>query len=84
VSTGVGLHEYRNQLRLRLAFDRVLERDVTLSALALDLGYASHSQFTDSFRRAFGIPPSAVRSSWRGGPAATRARSGAPPRIPRS
>jgi AraC family transcriptional regulator len=63
--TGFGIHEYRDQLRLRVALDRIFEFDVTLSKLALDLGYASHSHFTDSFRRVFGIPPSAVRPSGR-------------------
>jgi AraC family transcriptional regulator len=66
--TGFGVHQYRDHQRLRLALDRVLESDVTLAALALELGYSSHSHFTDSFRRVFGIPPSAVR-------AAPRARS---------
>lgn len=63
--TGFGIHEYRDQLRLRLALDRIFEREVALQALALELGYASHSHFTDSFRRVFGIPPSAVRPSVR-------------------
>ena len=63
--TGFGIHEYRDQLRVRVALDRILEHDVALSTLALELGYASHSHFTDSFRRAFGVPPSAVRD--RGG-----------------
>jgi len=61
--TGFGIHEYRDQLRLRFALDRILEREVTLSALALELGYASHSHFTDRFRRVFGFPPSAFRPS---------------------
>jgi AraC-like DNA-binding protein len=63
--TGFGIHEYRDHLRLRLALDLVLERDVTLSALARELGYASHSHFTDSFRRVFGLPPSALRPTVR-------------------
>lgn len=63
--TGFGIHEYRDQLRVRVALDRILEHDVALSTLALELGYASHSHFTDSFRRAFGVPPSVVRD--RGG-----------------
>ena len=32
-----------------------------LTALALDLGYASHSHFARSFRRAFGLTPSEAR-----------------------
>lgn len=64
--TGFGVHEYRDQLRLRLALDRILDRDVTLSALALEVGYASHSHLTDNFRRLFGVAPSTVRRSMRG------------------
>jgi AraC family transcriptional regulator len=58
--TGFSLHEYRRQLRLRLALDRLCETD-DLTGLAFELGFASHSHLTDSFRREFGVPPSAVR-----------------------
>jgi AraC family transcriptional regulator len=61
--TGFGVHQYRDHLRLRLALDRLLDGDVPLAALALELGYSSHSHFTDSFHRVFGLPPSAVRAS---------------------
>ena len=57
--TGYGLHEYRKQLRLRLALGRLPARG-RLTELAHELGFASHSHFTDSFRRTFGVPPSAV------------------------
>jgi AraC family transcriptional regulator len=60
--TGFSLHGYRNQLRLRLALERLDETDAELRGLAADLGYASHSHFTDAFRHAFGVPPSAVRA----------------------
>ena len=63
--TGFSVHDYRDQLRLRLALDRILETDVALAILGRELGYASHSHFTDSFRRVFGLPPSAVRPSTR-------------------
>jgi AraC-like DNA-binding protein len=33
-----------------------------LSALAYALGYSSHSHFTQAFKRAFGRPPSEVRT----------------------
>jgi AraC family transcriptional regulator len=69
--TGFGVHEYRDQLRLRSALDRILNGDATLSELAHGFGYASHSHFTDSFRRAFGAPPSGVRRA-----TAAAARSG--------
>ncbi|MGH3139754.1 MAG: helix-turn-helix transcriptional regulator [Gaiellales bacterium] len=63
--TGTGLHAYRTQLRLREALRRIAEPETSLTDLALDLGFASHSHFTDTFRRTFGRPPSAVRSAVR-------------------
>jgi len=61
--TGFSLHSYRNQLRLRSALERLRERRVDLIDIALDLGFSSHSHFTETFRRAFGKTPSAVRES---------------------
>jgi len=63
--TGVGLHAYRTHLRLREALRRIAEPGISLTDLALDLGFASHSHFTDTFRRTFGRPPSAVRAAVR-------------------
>lgn len=61
--TGLSLHAYRNQLRLRSALERLREPGVDLIDIALDLGFSSHSHFTETFRRTFGKPPSAVRDS---------------------
>jgi AraC-like DNA-binding protein len=58
--TGRSLHQYREQVRLRLSL-RLLREPIDLSLLALDLGYSSHSHFTNAFRRSFGVPPSALR-----------------------
>jgi AraC-like DNA-binding protein len=63
--TGIGLHGYRTHLRLREALRRIAEPGISLTDLALDLGFASHSHFTDTFRRTFGRPPSAVRAAVR-------------------
>lgn len=60
-ATGWTIHAYRDHLRLREGLARVLDGEPDLSALAFDLGYASHSHFTDRFRRAFGATPSQVR-----------------------
>jgi AraC-like DNA-binding protein len=57
---------YRYQLRLRLA--RALERlpgTDDVAALALELGFASHSQFTNRFRATYGTTPSAWRRAGR-------------------
>jgi AraC family transcriptional regulator len=59
--TGATLHAYRNQLRLRTALERLADPHSDLLATALDLGYSSHSHFTETFRRSFGATPSAVR-----------------------
>jgi len=59
--TGFGVHEYRNQLRLRLSLDRIFEPGIDLGEVALEFGYASHSHFTDSFRRTFNAAPSHLR-----------------------
>ncbi|MEP6782736.1 MAG: AraC family transcriptional regulator [Acidobacteriota bacterium] len=59
--TGFSLHGYRNQLRLRAALERLRDPKAALIDIALDLGFSSHSHFTETFRRNFGKTPSAVR-----------------------
>lgn len=59
--TGYTIHQYLNQLRLRTALAAVADGADDLTALALDLGYASHSHFTQAFRQCFGLPPAQLR-----------------------
>jgi AraC family transcriptional regulator len=59
--TGLAIHQYRNRLRLRAALERLVEQETDLTALALGLGFGSHSHFSDAFRRAFGVAPSEFR-----------------------
>lgn len=61
---GVPVHRYLTQLRLSRALVD-LHHAADLSALALSLGFSSHSHFTSSFRRAFGCTPSRFRESLR-------------------
>ncbi len=61
--TGQSLHGFRTQLRMTAALDRLRQGDQDLSALAADLGYASHSHFTGVFRREFGRTPSQLRTN---------------------
>ncbi len=64
-ATGSTLHAWRLRLRLLAALDALSEHPkVDLTALALDLGFSSHSHFTAAFRRHFGKPPSALRGEW--------------------
>ncbi len=60
--TGLPIHRYRSRLRLREALDRLTQGEDDLTRLALALGYASHSHFTDAFRSTFGLSPSAFRN----------------------
>jgi AraC family transcriptional regulator len=61
--TGFSLHGYRNQLRLRGALEQLRQPGLELIDIALDLGFSSHSHFTECFRRSFGKTPSAVRET---------------------
>ncbi|HET8644472.1 MAG TPA: AraC family transcriptional regulator [Vicinamibacteria bacterium] len=67
---GTTLHAYREQLRLRAALDALGEGCRDLTALALDLGYSSHSHFTAAFGKAFAVTPSQARARF--GPSAAR------------
>jgi AraC-like DNA-binding protein len=61
-----GIPLYRYQLRLRLARALDLLPDVEdLTALALDLGFSSHSHFSAAFRQAYGRSPSEFKQSVR-------------------
>jgi AraC-like DNA-binding protein len=61
--TGLTLHAYRHQLRLRRSLEPVCEGASELIDIALALGYASHSHFTAAFHRTFGVTPSTLRAS---------------------
>ena len=59
--TGVPIHRYLTRLRLRASLERLDDGANDLTELALELGFSSHSHFTDTFRREFGSPPSDLR-----------------------
>ena len=61
--TGRSMHARLTALRLACAMNRLAEAAPDLTGLALDLGYASHSHFTEAFRRKVGISPSAFRAA---------------------
>jgi AraC-like DNA-binding protein len=55
-STGMGFGEWRKQLKLLAAIDR-LGQGHPVTRVALDLGYNSASAFTAMFKRTLGAPP---------------------------
>jgi AraC-like DNA-binding protein len=58
---GTSLHDYRIELRLRLALERLADRSTDLSRLAFELGFSSHSHFTQTFKARLGMTPSSLR-----------------------
>lgn len=65
--TGRSIHQYLTQLRLRTSLEYITQANTDLTSLALKLGFASHSHFTESFRKTFGAPPSELRNITRQG-----------------
>ena len=59
--TGVPIHRYLTRLRLRASLERLADGATDLTALALELGFSSHSHFASAFREEFGRTPSEVR-----------------------
>lgn len=59
--TGLPIHRYLTVLRLRAALERIADPHIDITEIALDLGFSSHSHFTDVFRREFGKTPSFIR-----------------------
>jgi AraC family transcriptional regulator len=70
--TGVSLHEYRTELRLRRSLEWLHDRADILS-VALAAGFSHHSHFTAAFHRAFGVCPSDFRAAAAGGAGRSRA-----------
>ncbi|WP_137391016.1 AraC family transcriptional regulator [Rhodoligotrophos defluvii] len=54
--TGLTFGDWRQQLRLHLAIERLASGD-SIAQVAFDLGYGSPSSFTTMFRKALGVPP---------------------------
>ena len=62
-SLGVTIHQHRLALRLHASLELLRDTPTGISDIALDLGFADHSHFTVSFRRRFGVTPSAWRKT---------------------
>jgi AraC family transcriptional regulator len=63
--TGRTMHDYRTELRVRAALERI--GDGTLSSVANGLGFSSHSHLVRVCRRYLGETPRALRASLRVG-----------------
>ena len=65
-ATGMTIRRYLTRLRLAAGLTDVVEGKHSLAHIAVDLGFFSHSHFTATFSREFGLPPKRVRSFARG------------------
>lgn len=61
-AAGVPIHRYLSRLRLLDGLEQVATREVSLTDLAYELGFSSHSHFTAAFHREFGMTPSRFRT----------------------
>jgi AraC family transcriptional regulator len=59
---GVPLYRYHLRMRLALALSLLADCD-DLTTLAIDLGFASHSHFSATFKRTYGVTPSEFQKS---------------------
>jgi AraC family transcriptional regulator len=63
--TGMTLHAFRTEVRLRRGLEMLGDSNADITRVALDLGFSSHSHFTDTVRRHFGSTPAAIRKGLR-------------------
>jgi AraC-like DNA-binding protein len=59
--TSYTLHGYITQLRLRRALDLLVDARLEVRDVGARVGFSTHSHFSESFRRSFGVTPSFVR-----------------------
>jgi AraC family transcriptional regulator len=63
---GSSVGNYLRQRRIDAAKDRLLDREKTLTEIALDCGFSSHAHFCGLFKRFTGLTPSEFRRLRRG------------------
>lgn len=66
LETGMSPHRWRQQARLLRAFV-LMEQGMSITRIALELGYGGPAAFTRMFGKLFGYPPRAVAARLRGG-----------------
>ena len=60
--SGYTVHQYQQQLRIRASLQLLCDTRFNGAAIASQLGFATHSHFSDVFRRYFGMTPKAFAS----------------------
>ena len=62
-STGLPVYRYVQEQRIKLAQRLLADRNLTVTEIAYRAGFASHSRFTELFRRLIGLTPTAYRNN---------------------
>ncbi|MNC52231.1 HTH-type transcriptional regulator YesS [compost metagenome] len=61
--TGMSLIDYLNQLRIEQAKRMLVETTLSISQIALEVGYMNVQSFNRFFRKFEGMPPSSYKSA---------------------
>lgn len=59
--TGITMHQFLQGYRLRSSLELLTETDRSITDIALDFSFSSHSHFSNAFRKSFQTTPSKVR-----------------------
>ncbi len=62
-ATGGSIHQHLLAVRLEAAVARLIDTEKSITEIAHDVGFSSHSHLTALFTRTFGVPPSRVRAT---------------------
>lgn len=58
--TGMGINQFRTQIRLKSVYSEIKQGKNDLASLALDYGFSSHSHLSYSFKKYFNFTPSTL------------------------
>ncbi len=62
-ATGVSIHRYRQEIRLRHALAGLLDTRAPIAQIAVEAGFANQGHLTNLFRRRFGVTPRRARGT---------------------
>jgi two-component system response regulator YesN len=63
--TGMGISDYIIGERMRVARDLLAKTEASVSDIALQVGYANFSHFSQMFKKTYGVPPFGYRRRYR-------------------
>ena len=61
IYSGTQINRFRHACRMAKAMELLVHADLSIKEIAFELGYKALSNFSESFKRHFGYPPSQLR-----------------------